>query len=246
MFINDPNLWFGKIVFQYHLGLVIHKERLLHAEINPKDILEQVESRYWTEPTLNGGGDSSSRCPGLELFGRINAALDTKDDKTLQVFLDQLSSNIRSIFRDLRYGEAVELDASTPSSPGQISRAVTSSSNTSSNPSSEDGDETTAEEAESQLQENVVQSGALSTHGRFPLAQPPEAEPFMHRYTSLLHEHAARSGEKPEYTQVWVSADIWRCEATFDNTRGIGEARSFKDAKHIASRNICRALGIVD
>jgi dsRNA-specific ribonuclease len=76
--------------------------------------------------------------------------------------------------------------------------------------------------------------------------QPLEAEQPTHRYTSKLYEYAAGSKKSPEYSKEWVSSDVWRCEAVFNDIHGVGEARSWKDARHIASQKICETLGITE
>lgn len=201
----------------------------------PKDVIEQVEARYWRGPSQDMGGNVDFY-PGSELFGRIKAARATKDDKTLQTFLDQLSSEILSSCRRLRNEKVAELDTDTPFSPDHIYRAPTPSSTASTDLSSEDSREATdnSTKAESSLQENGVQSTTLSVPGNLPIP----------RYTSLLHEYADCSGEKLEYKKEWVSFDVWRCEAIFNGISGVGESHSFKLAKHIASQNLCQSLGI--
>ncbi|KAF1957157.1 hypothetical protein CC80DRAFT_491971 [Byssothecium circinans] len=237
LFFNNFDLWFAKAIVQFHLAMAIQKEHLGHATVNPKDVIEQVEARYWRGPSQDVGGNVDFY-PGSELFGRIKAARATKDDKTLQTFLDQLSSDIVSSCRRLRNEKVAELDAGPPFSPDHIHRATTPSSSTSTDPSSEDSREATdtATEAESSSQENGVQSTTLSAPGGLPMAW----------YTSLLYEYAARSGEKPEYKKERVSFDVWRCKAIFNGIQGVGEAQSWKIARHIASQNICQTLGIME
>ncbi|KAF2188905.1 hypothetical protein K469DRAFT_748135 [Zopfia rhizophila CBS 207.26] len=244
----DFNLWFAKATFQYHLAMAIQKEHLGHTVINPKDVLEQVEAGYWKEPSRNAGGSGSSHYPRFELFTRINAARATKDDKTLQVFLDQLSTEILSNCRRLRNNQVAELDADMPYSPSQIYRVAIPSSATSSTQSLEDSGEATGTptDAESPSQDGGVHIGNLSIQDSIPLSQPVEAAHPVHRYTSILYEYAARFGKEPEYKKKWISLKKWRCEAVFDGVHGVGEACNWKDAKHIASQKICKALGIVE
>jgi hypothetical protein len=206
-----------------------------------------VETRYWREPKQNVGSNIGLHNPGSELFGRIKAARATKNDKTFDVFLDQLFSNILSSCKRLRNEQATKLDADTPYSPSRIHRATTPSSTTSSSPSSEGRGEAkdTPTKTESSVSDNVVPRTNLSVQSGLPLLQPLRTEHSMHRYTSMLYEYASGSSKQPEYNKEWVSLDIWRCEAVFSGIHGVGEARSWKHAKHIASQKICQTLGII-
>jgi hypothetical protein len=246
LFTNDLDLWFAKAIFQYYLAMAIQKEHLGHSVVNPKTLLEQVEATFWKEPSGTVDANGDNYYPGFELLKRVKAARATKDDKALDVFLNQLSNRIREHCRKLRNEHVAELDAGTPQSPGHIHRATTPCSTTSSNPSSEDSQEVAGALIDTEIpsQGSGIQNTAIPTRGGLPLLQPLEAERPTHRYTSKLYEYAAGSGKSPEYSKEWVSSDVWRCEAVIDGIRGVGEARSWKDARHIASQKICENLGI--
>jgi hypothetical protein len=100
-------------------------------------VIEQVEAEYWRESSPTVGGNDGFYLGG-ELFSRIKAARGTKDDKTLQTFLDRLSSRIGSSCRRLRNEKVAELDTDTPFSPDYFRRFTTPSSTTSSS-SAEEG-----------------------------------------------------------------------------------------------------------
>lgn len=177
--------------------------------------------------------------PGLQLFDSIKAVRATKNDMALQVFLDKLFSDVLLSCKRLRNEKVVaELngDAATPSPTP------------SSNLSSESGRQrmgTNIEIEGSSPDESARSTTPSSVPGGVPLPQPLVAELPMHRYTTLLFEYAAaNSKENPKYTNKWVSLDVKRCEGVFNGKFGVGEARTYKDAKHIASKEICQILGI--
>jgi hypothetical protein len=341
---------------------ITNKTKFLQA------ILEEMETRYWREPSENVGSNVGLHNPGFELFSRIKAARATKNDKALMISLEQLFSDIQSSCRKLRKEQAAELEA--PSDPAYINRVTTPDSFISSNPSSKNSKETVnvlngTERILSNcfvpiptlsLQDAPPLSQPFDTTGTPPLAQPfdttgtpplaqpfdttgtpplaqpfdttgtpPLAQPFdttgtppfaqpsnttgtpplpqpfnttgtpplsqsfnttgnsrtdtpieterpkpddavpsprpsiqedlpesqtletgqsIARYTSMLYEDAARSGKQLEYRKQWVSLSKWRCVAVYNGIQGVGEARSWKLARHIASQDICETFGI--
>jgi hypothetical protein len=134
-------------------------------------------------------------------------------------------------------------------SPSNIRHSTTPSSTTSSRTSSEDSEESTVTPTviETSLQDDVVPSPGLSVPTSRPLPQPLQTKQSVYRYTTMLYEYAT-SAKKPEpiYKKEWVSINLWRCVAVFDGTLGVGEAQSFREAKHIASQKICQTLNTVD
>ena len=134
-------------------------------------------------------------------------------------------------------------------SPSNIRHSTTPSSTTSSRTSSEDSEESTVTPTviETSLQDDVVPSPGLSVPTSRPLPQPLQIKQSVYRYRTMLYEYAT-SAKKPEpiYKKEWVSINLWRCVAVFDSTLGVGEAQSFREAKHIASQKICQTLNIID
>jgi hypothetical protein len=104
----------------------------------------------------------------------------------------------------------------------------------------------TAINTERPLPDDAVLSPSLPVQGGLLSPLPLRTEPSLHRYTSMLYEYANISGTQPEYIKEWVSTGVWRCNATFNGVHGVGESRSWKHARHIASQKICETLGITE
>lgn len=246
LFVKDPDTWFAKAMFQYYLAMAIQNEHLGHVVVNPRDVIEQIEAKYWRVPCPDAGGSIGPQYPGAELLGRIKAARATKDNTTLQVFLGELSSEIVLSCRRLRNEKVVELDASQSVDSDRIHRATTPSTATSSihsecnreatPPETEREAETTADNV--QQQSTSIQSNP-SQFFEFRGTQP------THRSTSILYEHAARTNGELTFQEYWMDTGTWRYVGELDGISGTGEAQSKKEAKHIASRAICQALGIL-
>lgn len=84
-----------------------------------------------------------------------------------------------------------------------------------------------------QLQEKM--SGEEHSHtGDLPL----------HRYTTAIYEHASLSGQELVFKKELISNDRWRCKGYYSGIQEVGEARSWKIAKHITSQKLCKSLGI--
>ncbi|KAL4983994.1 hypothetical protein BDW68DRAFT_190838 [Aspergillus falconensis] len=75
---------------------------------------------------------------------------------------------------------------------------------------------------------------------------PDRPDVEIWRYTSRLWEEAQRYCEIPEVDDEMISSfpTRYRCAVKFRGRRGEGEASSKKQAKHIASKDVCRQLGI--
>lgn len=206
-----------------------------------------MEHNYSRKSRRNEGDNGNPIYPGYELFGRVNAARATKDNTTLQAFMDQLSSQILSTYRNLRTVNMAELDTDMPYSPSCIYRVETSSSSTSSSQHLEDHGEATSsnDESENPLQEDSFHVEGSSGQNKRSLAPNHEGVRPMHRYTSILYEYASRFEEDPEFREDWIAPDKWRCNIIFKDVSGIGEGRNKKEAKHVASQRICEALGIL-
>lgn len=120
------------------------------------------------------GGSGSFCSSKFELFSCISAARATKDDITLQVFMDQLSAQILSICRKLRTENVAELDADTSPRPSQIHCVATLGSNTDSSQSTKESGGGTDSNGESSnlCQENFERLGPVLAQNSMVLAQP--------------------------------------------------------------------------
>jgi hypothetical protein len=68
----------------------------------------------------------------------------------------------------------------------------------------------------------------------------------MHRYTSVLNEHAAIQGERLIYEkeQLSLSPSSWQCTAMFGDVFAVGTGRNITQAKHEASKQICELMDL--
>ncbi|KAH7125565.1 hypothetical protein B0J11DRAFT_528682 [Dendryphion nanum] len=245
LFIKDPDAWSGKAMFQYHLAMIIRKEYLGRAVVNPKDVIEQIEAKYWREPGQGAGGSINPQYPGAELLKRTKAAFSTRDNTTLDAFSGQLYSDIALSCRRLRNEKVVELDADESVVSGRIHRPTTPGS-TASSSHSECNQEAKSTETEREIPttENDIQQQDIAMHNNSSQSLPVRVIQPIYRSTSILYEYAASVGGKIDFQNCWIDGDKWQCVGVFKDITGTGEAQSKKEAKHIASQIICQALGI--
>lgn len=66
------------------------------------------------------------------------------------------------------------------------------------------------------------------------------------RFTILLHEYGAHSGETPKYTSEVLSYDppLFKQQVKLRRVKGEGTGRTMRTAKHQASREACKRLGL--
>ena len=248
----DFDQWFAKAVVQFYLAMAIQKERIEHTSISPKVVhgthllislsklnqcvIEQVEACYWQYPGQDEGNSINPSYTGSQLFSCIKSARSTKDEKTLQAFLDELNVKIVQSCRELRNEKVVELDAGIPLTPEHTHRAATPSYTATNEQSAEDSSKETSipTTSDSSSLDEVEQSTTLSASDDLPL----------YRYTTAIYEHAALSGKEPEFKKEWISDDRWRCKGYYGGIHEVGEARSWKTARHVASQKLCKSLGI--
>lgn len=270
LFSYDYDLWFAKSMFQYSLARVIENEHWGHACINPEDVMKQVEAAYSSHSNEDPGSHSKIHPPGHQLYEQINHARAARNDKTLEVFLNELSNQIRRHCRLLRNEKLAELDADELHGCNPRRHSATPSSSTGSCSSPEESQEAlrvfkdteretggiaidenvSSDEFEEPKNTNILEHGSSiqSTpeidRPASPLSQPSSNQIPMHRYTSLLWEYGASSGKTPTYVKGWTTQESARYIASFDGIKVVGEAPKSRDAKHDASRKICEILGI--
>jgi hypothetical protein len=204
-----------------------------------------MEASYWRDPNRNVGSDGNSHYPRIEIFERINAARVTKSEETLQVFMRQLSDDIKRYCRGLRKGAVAELDAQPQDAFSDTYRTGTPESATSNDlsleKSSVTGDSVKATPRSSQ---DDAEYGRIDSdpQGR-ALSETLETELPRHKYTSTLWEYAASLGREPNFQYGGV-AGAWECEASFQGHHRRATAQNRKDARHAASQMLCQALNI--
>jgi hypothetical protein len=180
------------------------------------------------KPGENFTSNGSTYYLGSILFKRINAAHAAKNEKAFEVFLRDLSADIQHHCQILRKGDMAELDAGLTSN--RIHRPASSMCTAINNPSSE---------------ESVGRSTIPLTPNILPHSVPSREERPLNTYTSLLKTYALQSVKPPERTYRWdCDSNLWYYEIMLDGVRGVGEATTKKDAEHMASRDVCRALNI--
>jgi hypothetical protein len=85
-----------------------------------------------------------------------------------------------------------------------------------------------------------------------PRLQVPVARPLpplggsdTQDYISILYEHAAfYRRDAPVWDKEQIPPNIRRVRVSFGEVQGVGDALSWKEAKRIAFRDVCRSLGI--
>lgn len=76
---------------------------------------------------------------------------------------------------------------------------------------------------------------------------PASADPPVHRYTTLLREHIDANGASTityEKRELNTEVATWHCTATYLNFVGEGIGRTYREAKHLASKQICGMMGL--
>jgi hypothetical protein len=204
-----------------------------------------MEASHWKDPSRNFGSDGNTRYPRVEIFERINAARVTKSEETLQVFMRQLSDDIKRYCRGLRKGAVAELDAQTQEAFSDMYRTGTPESATSNDLSLEkksvtgDSDKATPRSSHDDAEYGRINS---DTQG-LALSETLETEIPKHKYTSTLWEYAASLSKEPDFQYGGV-AGAWECEASFQGHHRRATAQNRKEARHAASQMLCQALNI--
>lgn len=190
-------------------------------------------------------------------------------DTDWEAFRQQLSFNIATICGRLRNEKVPELHKISSSTPSKTSMAPappsdarcrsSSSSSSSSSFSSLTSSlvylhQQYSAESPTTIEETAQNQPMLQSQATQQVLQPlanvapaPQTAVDMHRYTSVLNEHAAFQGEKLTYEkrQLSLSPSSWRCTATFGGISGEGTGRNTTQAKHAASKKICELINLL-
>jgi hypothetical protein len=174
------------------------------------------------------------------------------DDIKWEIFRQRLSSCIAIICSRLRSEKVAELDAVSTCQPYGNSVAHTSRTNDSNgaSPSSSSWTPPTSSNHPPTVGNLATMEGAPKGRQLWqPLPNPAESLDTaidMHRYTSTLKEYADNHRGSVHYQTSHLSSypAQWHCAATFGSFTAEGEGCSVKEAKHVASKEICELLGL--
>lgn len=174
-----------------------------------------------------------------------------------EAFRQRLSSDVATScnrIRDAKVPELHGISLPTPSKTAMVSNPTigtsneTSSTSTSlsfsSSPSSISSHQRNSTESLSEM--NPISHSQPALQPLVNSAPAPMVAVSMHRYTSVLNEHAALQGEKLTYERKYLSLDpsSWQCSASFGGISGVGTGRNITQAKHEASRQVCQLLNL--
>jgi hypothetical protein len=207
-----------------------------------------MEASYRKELGRAVRADGNTHYAEVELFNRIFAARATKSKKTFQTFLDQMLADIKSYCQQVPKDGVVELGAGRTSD--DVHRVAPPRGTTRSGSSS--GESTivvsTADDPASSSQEDVAQKSIPTSPNSLPPSTTVREDLLLAPFTSLICQHAIQSGKKINFDiRRKGDSDLFRCEVSLDGRLGgVGEGMSKKEAKHIASRNICHAIDIMN
>jgi hypothetical protein len=231
-----------------------------HTLTTYKDVLELMVATYCPNVT-RAYEEQTNPQQTHEVFYRFihDRRCDTSDSDW-EAFRQHLSFDIATTCKRLRDEKVPELHGISLSTLYKTSMALTptidvgngaySSSCSSSSSSS------SAHEPVSSHQQHLAES-LSETNGTAqnqPALQPlanaapaPRVAVDMHRYTSVLNEHAAFQGEKLTYkkTQLSLSPSSWQCTALYGEISRVGTGRNSTQAKHEASKQICALIGLI-
>lgn len=209
-------------------------------------MLAAVEDSFWTDPQRNED-DGDTRYPRVEIFNRINAARLTKSEESMQIFMHELSGDIRRHCRQLREGAVAELPAQLQDTPSMVQRNESPISATSietplaSGPATSSSDEDPS--IPSQDEAERAQSNPNANPPSQSVSETPQAALPMHKYTSMLWEFAARSGQEPRFQEGGILG-AWICQASFNGYHRQATAPNKKKARHLAAKALYQALDV--
>lgn len=222
-----------------------------------KDVLEQMVAVYC--PDMTGAYKEQINLQQTqEAFYRFihNHRCDTSD-ANWEAFRQRLSFDVAASCKRLRDEKVPELHGISLSTPCKTSTVTTptipvnngaaSSSSYSPSPVSLSVPSHQQHSVQSLSERNGI---AQSQPALQPLPNPapaPRVADDMHRYTSVLNEHAALKGEKLTYEkkQLSLTPSSWQCTAIFGEITGVGIGRNVTKAKHEASKQICELIDLM-
>jgi hypothetical protein len=273
--LTDFELWFGKTIFEGILAEIIQEERSRHRAITLvvrdaicshmssytltiyKNVLELMVAIYCSDATGNYREQITPQ-ETYEAFYRCihDRRSDTSDDDW-EAFRRRLSFDIATSCKKLREEKIPELHGislSTPFKTPMVPTPTIDASNGASSCSSFSSSSTPSPVSSHQQHsaESLSETNGIAQNrpALQPLANPAPASRAsvdMHRYTSVLNEHATLQGERLTYKkeQLSFSPSSWQCTAIFGQISGVGTGRNSTQAKHEASKQICKLIDLM-
>lgn len=254
---QDFGLWFGKSVFEAILAEILQKEHSGHTAVTLVDVLEVMVAVYC--PNVTGAyKEQINPQQTHEVFYRFihDRRCDTSDSDW-EAFRQHLSFDIATSCKRLRDEKVPELHGISLSTPYKtsmvptptidVSNGASSSSSSSSFSASPPVSSHQQHSAESLSETNGTAQSQPALQPLANLAPAPRVAVDMHRYTSVLNEHAAFQGEKLTYEkkQLSLSPSSWQCTAIFGELSRVGTGRNSTQAKHEASKQICALIDLM-
>jgi len=230
-----------------------------------KDVLELVVAVYRPDVTGVCKERTGPQQTYEDFYRSIHDRRCDTSDTEWDSFRQQLSSNIATSCERLRNEKAPELHRISLSTPYSASMASAPTSDAGSRASSSSSSSSTSSLVSSHQQHSAESPSTINETGQHQstsqsqASQPQALQPLtnhapapqtavdMHRYTSVLNEHAALQGEKLTYKkkQLSISPSSWQCTATFGEISGVGIGRNTTQAKHAASKEICELIDLL-
>lgn len=258
---QDFGLWFGKSVFNSILAEIIQKEHSGHIAVTLVDVLELMVAAYYPGITEAYKEQVNPQQTHGDFYRSIHDRRCDRSDADWEAFRQRLSSDIAASCERLRNEKVPELHGISLSTPSDTSMAPAPTSDARSQASSSSSSSSSSTSSLVSLHQQHSDESLSATSGTAqpqapqpqalrPLANPapaPETAVDMHRYTSVLNEHAALQGEKLTYKkkQLSLSPSSWRCTATFGEISGVGIGRNTTQAKHAASKKVCELIDLL-
>jgi hypothetical protein len=270
-------LWFGKSVFNGILAEVVQKEHFEHTAVtlvvreaicshissytltSYKDVLERMVAVYCPDATGAYKEQITPQRTHEAFYRSIHDRRCDTHDADWEAFRQRLSFDIAISCKRLREEKVLELHGISLSTPYKTSMVPTPTidvGNGAYSSSSSSSSSSSAPEPSSSHQQHSTESlsetngTAQSQPALQPLANAapaPRVAVDMHRYTSVLNEHAAFQGEKLTYKkkQLSLSPSSWECTAIFGEISRVGTGRNSTQAKHEASKQICVQIDLM-
>ncbi|CAI6341689.1 unnamed protein product [Periconia digitata] len=259
---QDFALWFGKSIFESILAEVIQKKYLEHTAVTLVDVLELMVAGHCPDAKRDCKERKYPQKAYEGFYRSIHGRRCDMSDNDWEAFRQQLSFNIATICGRLRNEKVPELHEISLSTPSETSTAPAPTSDARSRSSSSSSSTSSlvyvhqqySAESPTTIEETAQNQPMLQSQATQQVLQPlanvapaPQTAVEMHRYTSVLNEHAAFQGEKLTYEkrQLSLSPSSWRCTATFGGISGEGTGRNTTQAKHAASKKICELIDLL-
>jgi hypothetical protein len=226
-----------------------------------KDVLELMVAVYCPDVTGASKEKINPQQTHEAFYRSIHDRRCDTSDADWEAFRQGLSFDIATSCRRLRdekvpeHGISLSTESKTsmvptPTIDASNGASSSSSSSFSSSPPSSAPSPVSSQQQHSAKSLSGTSGAAQSQPVLQPLANPasaPRVAVDMHRYTSVLNEHAALQGESLAYEkrQLSLSPSSWQCTAILGDISRVGTGRNITKAKHEASKQICELIGLM-